>query len=61
MGMWSLKKWVSIATTVLQVQEGKKKLLKGDGKRDSSEEKGPKMIRYNNWSLDLAIWNSLLS
>lgn len=60
MGMWSLK-WVAIETAVFQVQEGKKKPLKGDGKRDSSEEKGPKMVRYNNWSLDLAIWKSLIS
>ena len=61
MGMWSLKKWVAIETAIFQVQEGKKKLLKGDGKGDSSEEKGPKMVRQNNWSLDLAIWKSLIS
>jgi len=39
---------VAIETAIFQVQEGKKKLLKGDGKGDYSEGKGPKIVRYNN-------------
>ena len=60
--MWSLKEWVEVETAIFPVQEGKEKPLKGDGKGDSSEEGGePKMVRYNNWSLDLATRKSLIS